>query len=361
MEMEAETRKRDRPREAVVPRRKKEITPAEQQWMALAAAEALAAREKAMAEEKDKPPTDFLAVQAAEFRESWTRLWSDHFGDFEDTTKIPPMRFTDNPAPPYTAFRDETLQIFSVKVAGVRQGLQWPLHVFGTVALRDAVDRNRNIIFNRKRDNCQTLTQEDPNLALTGPTRAVVMLRPVTFEVELTVRGNTESEDKDLSYLAVPLMHRSPFDSCLFISDYTSKLSTLEFTHAHLFYSVEATISVRVIGGSWHGYRCQFFACTASINQEVLLLDSGNEEVPVAGDGDIELSRKVASVEFEGKLKVFVKAWHGDNFFVKKEMVFTPKEAGRSHGILNVGFCKMKVTVAWSLISRDHNPTKSLV
>lgn len=70
------------------------------------------------------------------------------------------MRFTDNPAPPYTAFQYGTLQIFSVKVAGISGGLQWPLHVFGVVAMRDAVDRRCNIIFNRKRDSFQTLTQE---------------------------------------------------------------------------------------------------------------------------------------------------------------------------------------------------------
>lgn len=38
--------------------------------------------------------------------------------------------------------------------------LQWPLHVFGKIALRDSVDHNRNMIFDRTRDNCQILTQE---------------------------------------------------------------------------------------------------------------------------------------------------------------------------------------------------------
>ena len=70
------------------------------------------------------------------------------------------MCFTDNPAPPYTVFRSDTLQIFLVKVVGIRRGLQWPLRVFGIVALPDAIDRRRNIIFNRKRDSFQTLTQE---------------------------------------------------------------------------------------------------------------------------------------------------------------------------------------------------------
>jgi len=54
----------------------------------------------------------------------------------------------------------ETLQVFSAKVAEIRGGLQWPLDVFGFFAVRDWIDHNRNIIYNRARDNCQTLTQE---------------------------------------------------------------------------------------------------------------------------------------------------------------------------------------------------------
>lgn len=50
-------------------------------------AEGLAAWEKALADAKDKPPTDRYALQAAEFRESWESLWSDYFGRFEDTSE----------------------------------------------------------------------------------------------------------------------------------------------------------------------------------------------------------------------------------------------------------------------------------
>jgi hypothetical protein len=37
--------------------------------------------------------------------------------------------------------------------------LQWPIDVFGVVAVRDTIDFNRNIIFSGTRDNCQTLTK----------------------------------------------------------------------------------------------------------------------------------------------------------------------------------------------------------
>jgi hypothetical protein len=36
---------------------------------------------------------------------------------------------------------------------------------------------------------------------------------------------------------------------------------------------------------------------------------------------------------------------------VEDEVIFEPKEARRSYGLLDAGFCKMEVIVAWSLVS----------
>jgi hypothetical protein len=54
----------------------------------------------------------------------------------------------------------EAMQIFSVKIADTVQRLRWPLHVYGMVVARDAVDHNRNVIFHRTRDNCQIISTE---------------------------------------------------------------------------------------------------------------------------------------------------------------------------------------------------------
>lgn len=69
------------------------------------------------------------------------------------------MRFTDEPAGRFDR-PNETLQIFSVKVTEIAEELRWPLDVYGLIAIRDKLDRNRNIIFARSRDNCQTITEE---------------------------------------------------------------------------------------------------------------------------------------------------------------------------------------------------------
>ncbi|CAN6249358.1 unnamed protein product [Urochloa humidicola] len=298
---------------------------------------------------------DYYAYEAKQFRNTWNCLYFGYFGSFEDTTKIPPMRFTDKPPEPWQAYPCPTLQVFSVKVGGLRGGLQWPLHVFGKVALRDSVDQNRNMVFDRTRDNCQILTKEVPNLKLTGPSRAVLLVDPVTFEVDLKVKGCTESEDKHLSFLAVQFLDTIPLVSCLRERDYPSKLSTLSFTLGIVVYSVEATISVRVSCGSWpDGLRAQFAAHTVSIGcEEVILLDSGDDKLPVSGDGTITLARRVASVKVNEELNVSVKAWRDGEVTVRRERGFNAKKAGRSGGTLDVGFCQMDVSVAWSLVSSD--------
>ncbi|XP_037456344.1 uncharacterized protein LOC119327272 [Triticum dicoccoides] len=285
-------------------------------------------------------------------RRDWNRLYAGVFGSFDDITSIPAMRYTDKPAPPNSAWEDDTLHIFSIEVMGrEQQKLERPLDVFGMVAARDSLDHNRNIIFSRERDNPQTISEESPYLELTGPTRAVVVSDRADFEVKLKVKGASESEDEYLSCVSIPYkIYSRPTRSRLGNKLETSKLTTLKFTFGFIVNSVEATISVRVISGSWpQSSRSLFTASTASIDHmEVALLDFGGDGLPVAADGKVQLSRRVASVELAGELRVSAEAQCEDETSTDVK-AFTPRKASRSHGILNVGSCKMKVTVAWSL------------
>nr|CAB3457688.1 unnamed protein product [Digitaria exilis] len=199
---------------------------------------------------------------------------------------------------------------------------------------------------------CFDIDWKAPYLKLTGPTRAVGVCDPVTFEVDLKVKGSTESEDKCLSFLAVTYIDFTALHSHHVRMDYPSKLSTLQFELGSIVNSVEATISVRVRKGLWpDGLRAQFAARTASIGEaQVVLLDSGDDTVHISRGGSISLSRCVASVEISGNLEVIVEAGRGEETAIGKRF-FKPKKDNVSHGIIGLGFCTLDITVAWSLVS----------
>ncbi|KAB8113908.1 hypothetical protein EE612_053062 [Oryza sativa] len=297
------------------------------------------------------------------------------------------MRYTHVPIPKY-ADCNYGLQIFSVKVNQLllneeeeeeeEEGLHWPLHVYGLVATRDSLDPRRNLLFNRTRDNCQILTQQDPFLLLTGPTRAVVLvIDPVKFEIQLKAKGTSESEDKVLNFRVLVYHHDYSLADPPFIvrRRRRCKRSELEFAFTLLVRSVEATISVQVVdGSSWpDDLGVQVAARTASI--KIVLLDSQKQQdgkMPIDDDGFIQLSRRVVSVELAGQLIVQVLAFNSqqqvvdndndnkkDEIVAKHEIVFDPKEASLSVETCELqlgggggGPCKLQISVAWSLVDR---------
>ncbi|XP_020178721.1 uncharacterized protein [Aegilops tauschii subsp. strangulata] len=308
--------------------------------------------------------TDPYAYEARGHRIDWDWIFARHYGPFDQITSIPPSCFTHHRFPNPYAEPQETLQIFSIKVGKIKEPLKWPLHVFGSVAVRDVMDHNRIMVFHRERENCQTLIKKDRFLTLTGPTRGVVVdVHPTYIEVDLKVKGATELEDMDLSYLVVRSMPCSPSYRAV-----PSKLSTLELTYIRLHNCVEAAISVKVKKhGLWPGCRGLFTASTASYeDMEILLLAFEGDRLPVDASRRIELSRRVVCVELhqpEGKLVFSAKALHGsDEKNVRRvRKTFTPKRAGKSKENIKIGSCEMEVTVTWSLLpSCKYDYDKSL-
>ncbi|GJN27395.1 hypothetical protein PR202_gb15415 [Eleusine coracana subsp. coracana] len=114
------------------------------------------------------------------------------------------------------------------------------------------------------------------------------------------------------------------------------------------FHDKKATIRVDLIDGLWpDDFRGHFVARTASINEEVLLLDSGDEKLPVAGN-EIQLSRRVVSVESNGTLTVSVEASQGDNC-LKDEKVFRPQEMDTHSETLDIvsNIVKLAAHISW--------------
>ncbi|KAK1614427.1 hypothetical protein QYE76_019944 [Lolium multiflorum] len=331
-----------------------------------------AAYQKQLREEREEMHERMMKVEIYVDTHDWSepcnyrkKWYSDHagHGKYEDTSNaagIQAMRFTDieRNNRDRIVYPTGTLQIFSFKVTRIGEELRWPLDVYGLIAIRDHLDRKRNIMFARSRDNCQTITFEEPYLTLEGPTRAVFSddSDSVRFEVVLKVKSATNaSEDKDLSFLTTRHRTIGMNRPCVINLAATSKLSKLEWTVGYLAKSVEATINIQVIYGKWpDGCRGIFSASNIGLDDmKVLLLSLEDDKLPVNNDGIINLSRNVACAEIDGELKISVATEYADGEQVstaKHETTFTPREDGRSCDILKIRTCKMKVVVAWSLV-----------
>ncbi|KAF8679129.1 hypothetical protein HU200_045893 [Digitaria exilis] len=174
------------------------------------------------------------------------------------------------------------------------------------------------------------------------------MSDPTIIEADLKVKAATELEDECLAFLVMPVVCLSSMYSRMLSYAYTSECSTLEFKVGHIVSSVEATIFVRVMHGSWpHGCRGVFAAFATGIydghaflerrvagvgHERIVLLDSRGGRLHVDGDGDVELSRRVVSAEDAGRVIVRVEAFvEGDGEKgVEREARFESLRDGRS-------------------------------
>ncbi|XBI96453.1 hypothetical protein VPH35_032732 [Triticum aestivum] len=313
----------------------------------------------------------------ARYRGLWESRFAGKFGSFDDQTSLGPMRFTSGPIPSY-ARPHCTMQIFNIRVADLEEGVKWPLHVHGLVAARDTSDHNRNFLFNRTEDNCQILTQEDPYLLLTGPSRAIVIIDPITIEFQLKVKSKTDPEEDEMLAFGIFNYPQTYLATHVIRSGILCDRCTIELAYAPLDPSVEATvIGVRIIDGVWpEGLRGRVVAEVTTVREgEVLLLDSRDGKMPISpSTGAVELSRRVVSVDLEGgKLVVSVVASpqiagkeDGDGcggaavVVARGEAVFAPERAGTRNRTCDLGFCKVEVAVAWSLVSSLWNERRAL-
>jgi hypothetical protein len=84
----------------------------------------------------------FHSVYVLEFAECQNN--TDRFNLWMDAAQVGPVQFTMGPVPSYPRL-DSALQIFSVKVVELKGTMMcWPIDVYGFIAVRDSVDRNRN-------------------------------------------------------------------------------------------------------------------------------------------------------------------------------------------------------------------------
>ncbi|XP_037451014.1 uncharacterized protein LOC119321435 [Triticum dicoccoides] len=324
--------------------------------------------------EKDKAAEEMAheAEMFALYIESWESEWSKTCGSFTDQTVLSSTCFVH-----YTPGRmprircgstPDTLQVFSVKLAEITGGLQWPLSVYGVVAARDTVDHNRNLIFSCDRSHAQELKQDDNFLHLIGPSRAIVFEDMLDFEIQLKVKGTTQSEDEALirhvcSYAGGGYGPGVTIGNCF---------CKLELCLQRVTRSVQATIvSVQVVKGSWpfeYGGRVACYSLSGEFmptergvvrvidpsSSQIVLQDTKDGAELKGFHGYVHLSRRLVSVEIRGMLDVEIQAYSksGDTA-TRGHVRLLPKLCNISQEKCDLDGAEVVVTVAWSLIPTD--------
>lgn len=357
-------RESERQREKSKPRRQREKS---KQQIVLRKEHATKQETKSLAEQLKEGMDDELGF-FADYRRVWgysSGSKAGRCGGFEDKTTVSPLQFTHctrSNHPPRAAVVESTLQIYSFKVVGLTEQQRWPLYVYGVVAARDSVDRNRNLLFSRSRIMHQVLTEDDPYLRLTGPSRAILAVDYVDFEVELKVRdGDDERTDTQL----VCAVNRYDGDCYEEVDNngehrplpFHNPFCRAELRFERLPKTVQATIlSVRFIGEEFPlKFGGQVVCVIAGAREKVVLfrsIEKKSEEDEVDLGGYVPLSRNVVSVELEGGLDVVVEAYEGSDS-TSGHCYFCTDCSNISQGSCSVGGSEVEITVAWSLLLRD--------
>jgi hypothetical protein len=177
------------------------------------------------------------------------------------------------------------------------------------------------------------------------------LIDPVDFEIQLKVKGKTESEDETFMARCFEYDHGFGQSGHLACRRWEGNFCTLEITSALLGSTVAATIiSADVIEGSWPD-DCggRVVSRTAGIDEDFVLLDSGDGPMHVDPDGHITLQRCVVCVRRAGILTVSVEAYSEAGILAEDCIEFKPKDSVTSTGTCNLGFCTVMFIVGWSL------------
>ncbi|CAM0942667.1 unnamed protein product [Alopecurus aequalis] len=311
------------------------------------------------------------AESFASYRRLWEQEWRQTCSIFTEATLLSSMQFTH-----YTPGRIvsnpecstmETLQIISIQLTQLADGLDFPLSVYGVVAVRDMVDRNRNVLFFRNSYEAQELKQNDSFLHLVGPSRAILFRNNVWIEIELRVKGRAYSQ---LMSCARRYNGGDPGVSSIC---FKNALCTLELCLQPVEKAIQATIlgvQVSKDDGSWPFKYGGLVACTPQSgtlrvtddritreidpsSTQIVLIESKDDAMPKGQNGYVLLRRQVVSVQLEGRLDVVVKAYSKSGGIVAETCVsFDPHVCNISRKKFDLGDdAQGAVIIAWSRVA----------
>ncbi|CAM0942668.1 unnamed protein product [Alopecurus aequalis] len=312
-----------------------------------------------------KKTADEEATAYASYRSCWEHncCKGDDCDHYNHKTALSSMLFTHCTPGKIPFYVAVTLQIFSMKLKLTYDnpgGFEFPLSVYGVVAVRDALDSRRNILFSCDRTEAQELTQDEPFLHLTGPSRAILCTDKVYFEIYLRVKG---AEDKPLITCARAYGGRGAA-LC-----FSNVLCTLEVCLQTVKEALQATIvAVQIVRKEelWpfnfaHG---GMVACTplprtraadsggvSPSDQTIVLIESKDREMPQGDYGYLHLSRQVVCVERGGGLDVVMQAYtKSGTLRAEGRLHFKAQKCHMSQQQCIVGRARVIVDVAWSIV-----------
>ncbi|CAN6243188.1 unnamed protein product, partial [Urochloa humidicola] len=116
---------------------------------------------------------DFDPKQGGPYNNRFTAVSLPKF-DLDEESPIGPMRFATKVYKDNLVETCDAVNILSIKISCSDVG--FPIQVYGTLIVRDCVDRKCLYVFRRDRDNCQIINSKDEPLILTGPKRGLLLL-----------------------------------------------------------------------------------------------------------------------------------------------------------------------------------------
>ncbi|XP_037456079.1 uncharacterized protein LOC119326544 [Triticum dicoccoides] len=288
----------------------------------------------------------------------YTRFFNTDFSvfDIDEESPLAPMRYTHKTPSKYTNSLgrqvydvSDSVNILSVKI--VSSDVGFPLKVYGTVIARDYLDFKCVYLFRRSREDYQLINSEDQSLILTGPTRGLVLLDSIYFEVDLKIKDDQGKKDQELSKgLCVidGILMGGEEHGHVGREDLDSRLSTVEVKFAVVKLAVEATLEIKVLKGDFYG---EITACTSRIQDRLVLHDSKAGGVICDGTGMLQLWRRVVTVGMKDMLLLTVATQASDvaTASATRTINFTPHVNGAEEDEITCGAVKMLIKVNWSL------------
>ena len=185
-------------------------------------------------------------------------------------------------------------------------------------------------------------------MILTGPTRGIVLSTDAYFEINLKIKQDRESEDRQFCKTLIDV-DSARINDTVKTETTSSWLSEVDLMFSYVKKALEGTIEIRILSGSSSFYG-RVTVCTTDIPSHILLYDSDVHGANTIGnDRVLKLLRHVVSVSVDQMLIFHIYPRSGD--LNPRIFEFTPQIKGADKVEITCGGHRMLVKVTWSILS----------